>query len=276
MHSFIKGFNLVSVSAIDHYNFPEIMKHSGPASENDPKDTLGAETFGSFQRIFRKNEPDEPEEQAQLEEEPKVNVDYLQVIAELTQKHQKQESESYERGFQKGQAEGFSKGHGEGFSDGHDKGFAEGIKEIEPVQITLQQALKELQKHKEALYLKMEKEVVLLSLAIAKKIIVHEPTVNPDMVVHVVNNALESVALHAPLKLRVNPSEVAYIREHRDAIPVEGDITFIEDPSISQGGCLIESLSGDADARIEEQVQMLDELFAPSLEKIDLELSKLI
>ena len=65
------------------------------------------------------------------------------------------------------------------------------------------------------------------------------------------------------------------MRERRHLIPIEGDVTFIEDPSISCGGCIVESLSGDVDARIESQLQMIEEAFQPGLEKNNLDLERL-
>jgi len=65
------------------------------------------------------------------------------------------------------------------------------------------------------------------------------------------------------------------MRERRHLIPIEGDVTFVEDASISCGGCMVESLSGDVDARIESQIEMIAEAFLPGLEKISRELEEM-
>jgi flagellar assembly protein FliH len=149
------------------------------------------------------------------------------------------------------------------------------LKEIEKVLHSLQQAVQEIRKLRKELCLKAEKETVGLSLAIARKILVQEPAANPRVIAGIVKKTFESIAVNAPVRIRINPSELAYMRERRHLIPVEGDVTFVEDASISCGGCLVESLSGDVDARIESQLEMIEEAFLPGLEKNSRELEEL-
>jgi len=163
----------------------------------------------------------------------------------------------------------------EGIQDGRKAGFAEGLKEIETVLHSLQQAMQEIKKLRKELCLKAEKETVSLSLAIARKILVQEPATNPRVIAGIVKKTFETIAIHAPVRIRINPSELAYMRERRHLIPIEGEVTFVEDASISCGGCMVESLSGDVDARIESQFEMIEEAFLPGLEKNSRELEGL-
>lgn len=254
MHNFIKGSGMIHFDSASPYLFPKILKNENVISENDKRDS---DNF--FQRIF-----------LNLDSETGVEAEkfYLQKkIEELNIEGKKKETDAYNSGIEKG--------YNEGKADGYKTGFAEGIKEIEPVLRNLKNVLKDLDKRRKELYLKAEKEVVCLSMAIAKKIIFQEPSVNPDMIVNVVRNAIEAFTMNAPVRIRIHPSELAYIQERRKLIPINGDITFVEDQSISAGGSVIESLSGDVDARIEEQLKMIEEAFAPGIERINMELRKL-
>ena len=189
------------------------------------------------------------------------------MMKEMVLESQQKEAEAYQNGIQDG--------HKDGFQQGRKAGVAEGLKEIETALHSLQQAMQEIKKFRQELCLKAEKETVSLSLAIARKILVQEPVTNPKVIADIVKKTFETIAINAPVCIRINPSELTYMRERRHLIPIEGDVTFVEDASISCGGCVVESLSGDVDARIESQFQMIEEAFLPGLEKNNLDLERL-
>ena len=253
MHKIIKSQNLFSCDAAETYCFPDIFKGAGLIDDTEPK-----ENSSSFQRGYA-------DASSGLPGEPlngsfrKAALDERRMMKERVLEAQQKEAEAYQEGIQ----------------DGRKAGFAEGLKEIETVLHSLQQAMQEIKKLRKELCLKAEKETVSLSLAIARKILVQEPATNPRVIAGIVKKTFETIAIHAPVRIRINPSELAYMRERRHLIPIEGDVTFIEDTSISCGGCLVESLSGDIDARIESQLQMIEEAFQPGLEKNNLDLEGL-
>ncbi|MFH0995969.1 MAG: FliH/SctL family protein [Pseudomonadota bacterium] len=270
MHKIIKACGLLSCVPSDPYCFPDIFKGAPLADENNPKEKNSA----SFQRVYINVDSGLPGEtpngdfrKTGLSSEAEEPVDYQRNCDELIQESQKKAAEAYQNGIQDG--------HKDGFLQGRKAGIAEGLKEIETVLHSLQQAMQEIKKFRLELCLKAEKETVSLSLAIARKILVQEPATNPKVIAGVVKKTFETIAINAPVRIRINPSELAYMRERRHLIPIEGDVTFIEDPSISCGGCLVESLSGDIDARIESQFQMIEEAFLPGLEKNNLDLERL-
>jgi len=261
LHKIIKARNLFSCDAAETYCFPDIFKGTGLIDETDPK-----ETRSSFQRVYINVDSGLPGElsngnfrKAGLSGETDKRKMRKEMFLELQQK----EVDAYQKGIQ------------DGHKDGRKAGVAEGLKEIETVLHSLQQAMQEIKKLRQELCLKAEKETVSLSLAIARKILVQEPATNPKIIAGVVKKTFQTIAINAPVRIRINPSELAYMRERRHLIPIEGDVTFIEDPSISCGGCLVESLSGEVDARIESQFQMIEEAFLPGLEKNNLDLERL-
>jgi flagellar biosynthesis/type III secretory pathway protein FliH len=257
LHKIIKPKNLFSCDAAETYCFPDIFKDAGLINEADPK-----ETGLSFQRVYALAAPGLPGESSSGSFR-KAGLDERRMMKEKALESQQKEAEAYQKGVQ------------DGYKDGRKAGFAEGLKEIENVLHSLQQAMQEIKKLRKELCLKAEKETVSLSLAIARKILTQEPATNPRVIAGVVKKTFEAIAINAPLRIRINPSELAYLRERRDLIPIEGDVTFVEDASISCGGCLVESLSGDVDARIESQLEMIAEAFLPGLEKNSRELEEL-
>ncbi len=257
LYKIIKPRSLFSCDAAETYCFPDIFKGAGLMDETDPK-----ETRASFQRVYIDVASDLPGESSNGNFR-KAGLDERKKMKEMVLASQQKEAEAYQKGIQ------------DGYRDGRKTGVAEGLKEIETVLHTLQQAMQEIKKLRKELCLKAEKETVGLSLAIARKILLQEPATNPKVIVGVVKKTFETIAINAPVRIRINPSELAYMRERRHLIPIEGDVTFVEDASISCGGCLVESLSGDVDARIESQIEMIEEAFLPGLEKNTQELEEL-
>lgn len=253
LHKIIKSRNLFSCDAAETYSFPDIFKGAGLIDETDPK-----ETRSTFQRNYIDIASDLTIE-ASSENFRKAGSDEREKMKKMVQALQQKETDAYQKGIQ----------------DGHKAGVAEGLKEIETMLQSLQQAMRGIKKLRKELCLNAEKETVSLSLAIARKILVQEPATNPKVIVGVVKKTFETIAINAPVRIRINPSELAYMRDRRHLIPIEGDVSFVEDAAISCGGCMVESLSGDVDARIESQFEMIEEAFLPGLEKINLELGEL-
>ncbi len=192
----------------------------------------------------------------QTQDEP---IDYQKIIQGMMSEAQQKEAEAYQKGIQDG--------HTDGFQQGHQAGVADGLKEIETMLGSLQQAMNEINTFRKSLSLQAERETVRLSLAIAGKILLQEPAINPGVIADVVKKTFETIAINAPVRIRINPSELSYMQARKHLIPIEGEVTFIEDASISCGGCVVESFSGDIDARIESQLKMVEESFLPGLEK---------
>jgi flagellar biosynthesis/type III secretory pathway protein FliH len=257
LHKNIKSRGLFSFDAAETYCFPDILKGAGLIDETDPK-----ENRSSFQRVYIDVSSGLPGESSNGNFR-KAGFDERKKIQEMILESQQKEVDAYQKGVQ------------DGHKDGRKAGIAEGSKEIETVLRTLQQSMQEIKKLRKELCLKAEKETVSLSLAIARKIIVLEPATNPMVIEGVVKKTFETIAINAPVRIRINPSELAYMRDRRHLIPIEGDVTFVEDASISRGGCMVESLSGDVDARIESQFEMIEEAFLPGLEKNNQELKEL-
>ena len=286
MHDIFKKLDTISDSgaALCPYLFPEIMKHAVTASEK-----VSETPDSSFQRIFLSSEAIQKSFKSdytidlQAQPEPENTQEACQkIIDEMTQANQQKEADAYQRGIQegqetgyaKGQKEGYAAGQNEGYAKGYETGAAESLKNIESALHMLQTAVKDFHDLQKKIELQAEKEIVTLSLAIARKIILQEPSINPEMIVRTVQNALTAVTVHPPLSIRIHPSDAGHISEHRAQLPVEGEVSFIADAAITPGGCVIEGASGDIDDRIETQIQIIEETFAPRLEKIDKELAE--
>jgi flagellar assembly protein FliH len=169
---------------------------------------------------------------------------------------------------------GFADGEKKGISDGEKSGRESSLKKIEPVLGSLQEGVLQLKNLHQETYLRIEKEVVHLALAIAQKVICREIKMDSKVVVAVVREALAKVAEPGRIRIKMNPAELEFINEtktHLSGLIQHLDhVVFEADAGISSGGCIIETDLGEIDARIEQQLQAVEETFHAEMEKIAL------
>ena len=102
-----------------------------------------------------------------------------------------------------------------------------------------------------------------LALGIARKILGRELSTRPEAVVELVKEALaEKARQRREISLRVNPEDMAIIREHRSAL-IEvlsraKEISIREDPDVARFGVVIETDAGTIDAQLETQLDVIE------------------
>jgi flagellar assembly protein FliH len=135
----------------------------------------------------------------------------------------------------------------------------------------LQQGILQLKNLRRETYQKIEKEVVQLALAIARKIICREIAMDKEVVVCVAQEALALVEDPGQIKIKMNPADLQGINETRyqlsELISDIDNVTLAAEDSIQSGGRVIETNLGEIDARIEKQLQAVEEAFRTAMEK---------
>ncbi len=173
-----------------------------------------------------------------------------------------------EQAYQRGFADGWEKSRIEGENNWHEQTE----KKIEPLLTSLQNMLYQLNSLRKATYQEIEKEVVELALAIARQVICQEITIDKEIVVCVAREALAQVEDPGKIKIKMNPSDLQFIRETRTQLSnmIENidHIALEAAENIQSGGCIIETDLGEIDARIEKQLQAVEESFRAVVEKI--------
>ena len=128
-----------------------------------------------------------------------------------------------------------------------------------------------IQKLRTEIYHTLEKEVVELALAIARKVVCREVKTNQDVVVCVAKEALSRVEAPGEIIIRLNPSDLQFIKQTKYQISTllehVDKVTFESEDSISSGGCVIETNMGEIDARIEKQLHVVEEMFHSEISK---------
>ena len=169
----------------------------------------------------------------------------------------------------------YQKGFNEGLTKGRVAGEIAGVEraasKIEPLVNSLQAGLLQLNNIKQETYRYIEKQVVDLVLAIARKVVCREIEMDQEVVMCVAREALAKVEDAVKIKIKMSPSDLQIINETKyqlsDLIDKIDNVTLEAEGSIQSGGCIIETNLGEIDARIEKQLQAVEESFRTALEK---------
>ena len=168
------------------------------------------------------------------------------------------QSKNAEVAIQKAFQEGHKKGIEKGEKTGFEKAKKENIQQIEVVESRLHTILKNIEDSRKGLLLNSHKFLLELVITVAQKVINTEISINKEIILSVIKKALSFIVSRQEFTLRVAPNDLetvtnkkirwASIAEHLDTISIKTD------ERISQGGCIIESNAGIADARLDVQL----------------------
>ncbi len=118
-----------------------------------------------------------------------------------------------------------------------------------------------------------ESDIVELALAMARKVIHREASLDPDIVVAQVREIISSIAEKGLIRVLVHPGDVEYLLTFRqsfvgaDGTPVQ--LSIEPDETIQPGGCIIESSQYFINATIEKQLEAIWQEMIASDAEID-------
>jgi flagellar assembly protein FliH len=100
-----------------------------------------------------------------------------------------------------------------------------------------------------------ENDLVELAIAIAKKIVAREVTIDREIAFTLVKVSLAKLHDRAVAEVHLNPEDLAYVESQRERVEFRGALELIADKSVTVGGCLIHTDAGEIDGRIESQFE---------------------
>lgn len=142
----------------------------------------------------------------------------------------------------------------------------------EGYRVGLEKANSDLEKFREELthFMNAKKDVfeyiapdiLEISVDIAKTIIKKEMDADPQVLINTIIDVLRTVSKNEPkINIRVRPQSVQFIK---DTIPnityqygIDSKINIISDPSIEEGGCVLQTNNGIVDASIDTQLEII-------------------
>lgn len=142
-----------------------------------------------------------------------------------------------------------------GYQEGVAAGRKEALAEMDGLMRQLAHSIEALAGFKPRLRQEAERDVVNLSLGIARRVLRREIQVDREAVLGLVKAAFENASLREVTEVRVHPGHVARVREYLVGIGAPEAIEVKPDAGLEQGAVLLETGRGTVDASMETQLE---------------------
>ena len=168
--------------------------------------------------------------------------------------------EAYQEALQKVRQEGYDQGQ----LAGHEVGLKEGLTEAREVANQLGQAVKDAVAQREGMLEEARHNILDLIVKVAKKVTFDTIKVDQDMIAQMVARVIDQLIDKSHIKINLNPDHLPIVEQYLDRFLAESmnikDISFRADPRVRHGGCFIETPSGDIDARLSSQFEVVEQV----------------
>lgn len=145
-----------------------------------------------------------------------------------------------------------------GYAQGERAGAEASASRAEAMLRRLAQTLDDLQGLRGDLIRRTEREVVELSLAIARKVLQREVSLDHDLMLAMARVALDRLADVSTASIRLHPDDYAGVMLGRgpSAVTTHG-VQIVADASVRRGGCVVQSEFGSVDIGVATQIDEL-------------------
>jgi len=160
-------------------------------------------------------------------------------LAESEQEARQREQEAYQSGLRQGRT----------------AGAEEAAASLAPVLERLSRAVEEIIEQRRRFRREAEEDVVRLALAIGRRVLHRELSIDPEALLGVVKAALARIEAREVSCLRVHPADVVLIQKHFQQAGRHEHIQVHGDPALERGAVVFDMARGSLDASVETQLE---------------------
>jgi flagellar assembly protein FliH len=182
-----------------------------------------------------------------LSERPAPQGDHLS-----QQDRERSEQEAYQRGF----------------SEGNNVGREQAKTESRPVLDQLGKSLATLSSLRSRIRSEAEGDLLKLAIAIARRVLHRELTLDPESIEGLIRVALEKLQSRELSRIRVHPDQESAIRNALERFSNSHKVELVADSSMQCGDVVFETAHGNLDASIESQLREIERGFADRLRRL--------
>lgn len=203
--------------------------------------------------------PGSPVKASQPRTEPAGSPSLEEVVAHLRQQLAQETALARERGIAEGRAAGIAEG----------KAAAERQcrEQFEELMLRLARTVEEIRQLRPRLRHEAEEDVVRLALAVARRVLHREITLDPAALRGIIRAALDGIDGRESVRIRVHPHTVEPLRRAQEMVGPAAPWDVVGDPNVAVGALLLETSRGDLDASLETQLAEIERGFADRLRK---------
>jgi flagellar assembly protein FliH len=154
-----------------------------------------------------------------------------------------------------------------GFREGEAVGRAQAQEEIQRAIERLAASIADIDGYRSQVLRHTESDAVLLAIAIARRVLRRELTVDPAAIQGLVRAALERLQSQEGCRVRMHPDYVPALRASIEELGMGAKVEVIEDPAQEPGAAVFEMPRGNLDASIDSQLREIERGLADRFER---------
>lgn len=211
----------------------------------------------------------EANELGQVSSMPPIDLAVLQEQADALLRLAQQEAvacrteaETYAESLQQeARQQGYEAGYQEGFQNGVEAATKEMQAKVDQATKQAANILSCAEEQSRGIIIGAERQIIDIAMTIARKILSREIEENPMVVLPIVTAALDKVRDQEQIKIRVHSEDYELVLQARRDLQMlvgrEQGLQIVADPTISSGGCIIDTAYGSVDARVDTQLDSI-------------------
>ncbi len=161
--------------------------------------------------------------------------------------------------------------------EAHARGRREGLDCAEGNLGTAAEALaaatEEISRLRESLVRNNSQDMLRLVMAVSEQIIRREVTIDPQVILTIIESALQSSVRADQYRIRINPADLDNVTRKKPLFlaSISGlkNLSIEADAAVSLGGCRVDSDLGDVDATIETQLESIQQVLNEAITDIE-------
>ena len=142
-----------------------------------------------------------------------------------------------------------------GFAAGEKAGLEMGAQKAELLLAKIERMIREIEEYREGIMKEIEPQLIGLSSEIAKKVVLEELSIKPELMVGIVRDAMRRLERTGPITIKLNPAVSELFRRLKpQLLEVHPDIIFDIDPSLQPNGQVVIGASEEIVTDIDSQL----------------------
>ncbi len=145
-----------------------------------------------------------------------------------------------------------------GFEEGYREGWEAALREAGDMTAAAAALLESVERARREALSSLDREVAEMALEVGEKLALQRLEVDPESLLEMVRAVVYRAADRRTLRIRMHPRDLHLLGEVRRRLAssfadVEG-LELVEDPGMRPGGCVVETVAGTIDARLETRL----------------------
>jgi len=157
----------------------------------------------------------------------------------------------------------------EAFARGRREGVAQAEARLETTLQALTQSLEDVSRLRESLAQSGSRDMLRLVMAIAEQVVRRRIEVDQEIILGVIKDALQASVRADSYRICISPADLEAVTSQKPLFlaSISGlkNLSIETDPTISPGGCRVDSELGDVDATIESQLDAIRQTLAEAI-----------